>query len=1258
MSFSSSLSLDFNTFTAAGFQPVPAAGQLSSNQWRVQGFSDNAGLLNYGDAGAAGTDYGRGLYGSQTTAGVYYANTGIAALGAASLIVKPTAAEFGATPGSITLRLQYTGSTALTGFNFDYDAVFRNSQGRDSFENFSYAVQSAATQPTSFSANVAALSFVTPTTADALGWKTTDLATQAFTVPVNTNDYIFLRFSIGDNGGGSGSRDEIGFDNINISGITAAPAATLSISPATLSLNEGDAGVTPFAFSVTRSDATPGDATVSVTLGTAAGSGFDAADFSSITVGGVTVAGAAIGTPFQVTLTAGQTSVPVLVNVSGDTALEADEAFTLTLSGASTGYSLATAVANATILNDDTAVTAISAIQGTGAASPLVNQTVTIQGVVTGDYQNGDADAGRNLQGFFVQSLVGDGDARTSEGIFVLQADNILGTDVHVGDIVRVSGTVLEAFTQTELSVANSTTGISIVTPGAYTPSQVISQFALDVNFPTVGTVTAGGRVIPDLEFAEGMLIRIPQTVTITEAFNVDRFGEARVAVGGQATQYTQTNAPSVSGYQAYLNDLGSRSLLIDDGLNVQNPSPITFLGNTVTTATAPQIGDSFSGLVGNLGYDFNEYRLQASNSPAIIDTQPRLGAPGRADGDVKIVGTNLLNYFTTIDTGPGATTGPGNAFEPRGANDAGELARQTQKLYTALTALDGDLIIVNELENNGFGPGSAIRSLVDGFNASLGAPGRWTFVDPGVTYLGGDAIKVSMLYRTDRLALATGSTVEVLDDNDIPGLISQNLLPANFLSQSTVGHVFNGVNTSRAILVASFQEIGTGEVFTAAAVHNKSKSGIGTGSDADQLDGAGNWNNQRALATQALDAFLQTHPTGSADPDTIILGDFNSYAQERSVRYLTDTAGLHNLISDGIGNGNAASYVFDGQKGYLDYAFSSAALAPYVRSVDEWRVNSPEFDAIDYNTDFGRPTGVFDGTVANRYSDHDPVVVNLLLSPAVTLSAGGARTAVFNSFAPALTAASANTVIDVVKPGQIGDVGSQTVRAEGLTIQGQQGFLGQFNLAGGVVAATLGGAAGLSLTGNALNNVLTGNEGDNTLEGGAGADTLIGGAGFDSASYANATSGLTVRLDFANLDTGEATGDVLTGIERLVGSGFDDTLVGTAANEVLVGNGGNDILIGRQGADIYYGGAGQDFFAFAFEDFQPGVYDVIKDANVGGVKDWFVTNGVARDSILAADYQGGVAVTIASVGFGLSGGGFYIENFALSDFWSQLYTI
>ena len=274
-----------------------------------------------------------------------------------------------------------------------------------------------------------------------------------------------------------------------------------------------------------------------------------------------------------------------------------------------------------------------------------------------------------------------------------------------------------------------------------------------------------------------------------------------------------------------------------------------------------------------------------------------------------------------------------------------------------------------------------------------------------------------------------------------------------------------------------------------------------GTGSRDEVGDGAGNWNNQRLLATQALDAFLKTNPTGINDPDKIIMGDFNSYAQELSMKNLTNS-GYSNLIQDFIGNDKAASYVFDGQKGYLDAAFSSQSLKPYIRTVDEWRLNSPEADGIDYNTDFSRPTNIFDGTMPNRYSDHDPVVVNLKLDPALLLSRGGATVDVGDNIANLSLGAQAGDIITIRKPAGINDGPSATIKHSDVTIDAPGGYNGVFVLADGQTNLGSKGLGNITLNGNSGANILTGNSGDNQFTGGAGDDTMNGGTGNDTASF------------------------------------------------------------------------------------------------------------------------------------------------------------
>ena len=112
------------------------------------------------------------------------------------------------------------------------------------------------------------------------------------------------------------------------------------------------------------------------------------------------------------------------------------------------------------------------------------------------------------------------------------------------------------------------------------------------------------------------------------------------------------------------------------------------------------------------------------------------------------------------------------------------------------------------------------------------------------------------------------------------------------------------------------------------------------------------------------------------------------------------------------------------------------------------------------------------------------------------------------------------------------------------------------------------------TLTGDAVANVLNGGDGDDTLVGGAGADTLIGGLGTDTVSYATAGAGVTVIINGAG-SAGDATGDVLSSIENLVGSGFDDTLTGDGGTNLIIGGAGSDTLNGQGGIDtVSYAGA------------------------------------------------------------------------------------
>lgn len=107
------------------------------------------------------------------------------------------------------------------------------------------------------------------------------------------------------------------------------------------------------------------------------------------------------------------------------------------------------------------------------------------------------------------------------------------------------------------------------------------------------------------------------------------------------------------------------------------------------------------------------------------------------------------------------------------------------------------------------------------------------------------------------------------------------------------------------------------------------------------------------------------------------------------------------------------------------------------------------------------------------------------------------------------------------------------------------------------------------NLRGSSFNDTLTGNASANVIEGGPGDDVIDGAAGFDTASYENATAGVTVSLAVtAPQNTVGAGVDTLTSMEALIGSSFNDTLTGNAGGNIIEGGPGNDTIDGGLGVD------------------------------------------------------------------------------------------
>ncbi|MGN9839905.1 ExeM/NucH family extracellular endonuclease [Nonomuraea sp. H19] len=336
---------------------------------------------------------------------------------------------------------------------------------------------------------------------------------------------------------------------------------------------------------------------------------------------------------------------------------------------------------------DTPATHRVAQVQGSGDASPLAGTTVRVEGVVTADFQRTD-----QLSGFFLQDPKPDADPKTSEGLFAFARESF--KDVKVGDRVLVTGKAVEFNGWTELSPVTA------------------------VDVCGTGSVAARPYTLPSdgLEPVENMLLTFPQPLTVSDHYNLGRYGE--VTVSSQGRLYQPTDRPGVD---AALD--ARRSLLVDDGSNRENPATLPPIVRT---------GEVAVGVTGVLGYGFGKYRLQPTKPIGYTNLNPRLPKPFPVIGNVKVASLNTLNWFTTLGS--------------RGATTAEEQQRQLAKLVAALKGLDADAVALMEIENNGQ---TALQALVDAVNAEVGAGTYAALAHP---YPGTDLIQVGLIYKPGKL--------------------------------------------------------------------------------------------------------------------------------------------------------------------------------------------------------------------------------------------------------------------------------------------------------------------------------------------------------------------------------------------------------------------------------------------------------------------------------------------------------------------------
>ena len=215
----------------------------------------------------------------------------------------------------------------------------------------------------------------------------------------------------------------------------------------------------------------------------------------------------------------------------------------------------------------------------------------------------------------------------------------------------------------------------------------------------------------------------------------------------------------------------------------------------------------------------------------------------------------------------------------------------------------------------------------------------------------------------------------------------------------------------------------------------------------------------------------------------------------------------------------------------------------------------------------------------------------------------------------------------------------------QGASVEGNDG---DDYISGGAGNDTFDGGIGKDfLIGNDGDDVLKGGGDEDVLDGGKGADDMDGEAGRDRVSYefANSDSRIGVTM-FAGLDArlrvagGDADGDVLSNIEEIIGTAYDDVLqanqmsAGLGDYNTLDGRGGDDTLTGAANRDDYLlGGAGADTIDGGLDD---GAFDGNAPDIVDGTSYLFSFGGVHIDLneriFRGGDAQGDILIRIESV--------------------------
>ncbi len=545
-------------------------------------------------------------------------------------------------------------------------------------------------------------------------------------------------------------------------------------------------------------------------------------------------------------------------------------------------------------------------IQGNGLASTYAGQSVTTEANVV---------TAVGVDGFFIQTPDNraDADPETSNGILVYTGT---APTVSVGDLVDVSGTVVEYFDFTEISPASS---VTVTATGQTLPTAV----TFDGSTPSpVAPLSA-----TEFERYEGMRVSVTGGAVSgpNQSFTTDPVAEVHIVAGGtRAYREPGIEYPGLAGLPVW--DGNPEVFELD-------PDKLGLANQTIPA------GSSFTA-EGVLAYEFGDYEIWATSLTTTPTSLP-LAVGARNAGEFTVGSLNLFRLFDDVADG-GETVVTTAEYNIR-------LSKFSQYILGVLDA--PDILAVQEVEKLGVLQDLAAEIASDDpaaiYNGYLVEGNDVGGIDVG--FLVRNTVSVTAVTQLGASELHTFDNTLL---HDRPPL----LLEASYTG--------NGAAFDISVLVVHNRSLGgIDDPTSGPRVRNKrleQAQSIATMVQNEQSADP----NVRLVVTGDFNAYQFTD--GYVDAVGQIMGDFVPGDNLLSGPDLV-SPNLTNQVL-GLPAADRYSFIFGGTAQVLDHALTSSALNTFARGMAYGRGNA----------DAARDL-INDDTTPLRSSDHDGLVLYVM---------------------------------------------------------------------------------------------------------------------------------------------------------------------------------------------------------------------------------------------------------------------------------------